>query len=356
MGEAYRLYRGVQAGGDLSGLAEVEAKTREVLRRWRAWPDAYLLRAEVRFSQHRLADARRELEAAPGLAATPRGRALLAGIDLEDGRHSEARRSLEELAGTGAGWDDLARLAHYHAVMGDADAADRWYAAAAAELTAKEMRSYAWVEVRRGLLDLRRGRYDEAADHYERAGRADPGSWVVQDHVAELLGARRELDRAVALYEDVAARVPRPELQQALGDLWAFAGRLDLARRWHERALATYLASAGRGEVHYLHHLAGLLADVRPGPEAVAWARRDLELRRGPAVHAGLAWALHRAGRAGEACRAMDEALASGARSAELLARAAAIRAAAGRADESGWLRRRALAMDPRLGDFRAHR
>jgi tetratricopeptide (TPR) repeat protein len=240
--------------------------------------------------------------------------------------------------------------------MGDADAADRWYAAAADELTAKEMRSYAWVEVRRGLLDLRRGRYEAAAGHYERAGRAEPGWWVVQDHVAELLGARGELDRALAGYEELAGRVARPELQQALGDLHAFAGRPDRARPWHERALAVYRASAGRGEVHYLHHLADLLADVAPGQEAVAWARRDLALRRGFGAHAGLAWALHRAGRPGEAARSMDEALASGARSGQLLARAAAIQEAAGRAGEGRRLRERALAYDPRLGDFRAHR
>ena len=98
------------------------------------------------------------------------------------------------------------------------------------------------------------------------------------------------------------------------------------------------------------------MADVDPGPEAVAWARRDLELRRGFGAHAGLAWALHRAGRAGEAARAMDKALASGARSAQLLARAALVLAAAGRLEEGRRLRERALAYDPRLDDFRAHR
>ena len=356
MAAAYRRFRDVQGGGDLSGLAAVEAEAAEVLRRRGDWPDARLLLAEVRFAQHRLADARRELAAAPGLAGTPRGRALLAGIDLEDGRGAEARRALEELAGEGAGWDDLARLAHYHAVMGDADAADRWYDAAADELTAKEMREYAWVEVQRGLLDLRRGRYEETADHYERAGRAAPGWWVVQDHAAELLGARREFDRALASYEELAGRVPRPELQQAVGDLWAFMDRPERAGPWHERALAAYRASAARGEVHYLHHLADLLADVDPGAEAVAWARRDLELRRGFGAHAGLAWALHRAGRSGEAARAMDDALASGARSAQLLATAAVILSAAGRLGEGLLLRERALAYDPRLDDFRAHR
>jgi hypothetical protein len=34
------------------------------------------------------------------------------------------------------------------------------------------------------------------------------------------------------------------------------AGEASIAQRWHDRALAGYLQSADRGEVHYYHHLA----------------------------------------------------------------------------------------------------
>ena len=111
--------------------------------------------------------------------------------------------------------------------MGDLDDADRLYAQAGEEITAKEMRSFAWVELQRGLLALGRGRTGDAGAHYERANRAYSGYWLVNEYNAELLGASGRFDEAVALYEKVLARAPRPEIQQALGDLYVFMGKPD---------------------------------------------------------------------------------------------------------------------------------
>src|SRR6185503_2828417 len=107
-------------------------------------------------------------------------------------------------------WDKLARLAHFHFKMGDLEKADRLYDEAVDELTAKEMRHYSWLELQRGVLDLSRGHYGKARSHYERAERAYSGHWLVQEHVAELLGAEGKNDEAEAMYRRVIARVPRP--------------------------------------------------------------------------------------------------------------------------------------------------
>src|SRR5262249_53241974 len=147
--------------------------------------------------------------------------------------------------------------------LGEDDAADRHFEEAEDELTAKEMRHYAWLELQRGLLDLSRGRHAAAREHYERAERAYSGHWMVAEHRAELLAACGECEAALALYERVVAEVPRPELLQALGELCAHMGRAERAEACFEQALAAYLDSAARGEVHYLHHLADFYADVR---------------------------------------------------------------------------------------------
>jgi hypothetical protein len=123
------------------------------------------------------------------------------------------------------------------------------------------------------------------------------------------------------------AEVDRPEFIEALGTARRAAGDADRAALCHATALSAYLASVGRGEVHYLHHLAAFHADVHPhAAAAVAWAQQDAELRRSGTTLSLLAWCLHRAGRRDEALAVLDEAFALGAGDPRLQARAREIR------------------------------
>jgi tetratricopeptide (TPR) repeat protein len=150
---------------------------------------------------------------------------------------------------------------------------------------------------------------------------------------------------------------PRPEIEQALGDLFAFIGRSRDARAWHDRALSGYLASVDRGEMQYLHHLAGFFADVRmDGQTALVWARRDAALRRNVSTLDALGWALFRAGRFVEARDAMGAALASGARDAHLFVHAAMVHLAAGYAENGRRLLAQAAELNPHYDAFHAHR
>ena len=219
------------------------------------------------------------------------------------------------------------------------------------------MRAYAWVRLQRGLLELRRGRHDAAMGHYRRAEQAYSGYWLVDEHIAELLGAQGKFDAAIALYRRVVARAPRPELHQALGDLYNFAGRPAEAAPWHDKALALYLESVQRGEVHYYHHLASFYADVRgDGAAAVKWARQDVELRPNAGTREALAWALYRDGRYADALAVVTEALASGVKDAHLFFHAGMIHLAAGMNAEGRALLDRATAINPRYASFHVHR
>jgi tetratricopeptide (TPR) repeat protein len=241
--------------------------------------------------------------------------------------------------------------------MGDVPGADNLYLQAEDELTAKEMRPYAWLELQRGMLDLTQGRYEEAGAHYARSRRAYSGHWQVDEQLAELLAAQGRFDDAVALYEDLVARVSKPELRQTLGELYEFMGKSDEAQPWYEEALASYLESAKRGDVHYYHHLTDFYADVREdGAEAVKWARKDLALRANFSTQAALAWALYRNGEFTEALDAMNQALSSGARDAEIFLEAGMIHRAVGmeRAGREYFLA--AAEINPKHMDFHAHR
>src|SRR4029453_11742096 len=125
---------------------------------------------------------------------------------------------------------------------------------------------------------------------------------------------------------------------------------------WYERALAGYLESAGRGEVHYYHHLADFYADVREdGREAVKWARKDIELRENFSTQAALAWASYRCGRFADAVEVIDRALSSGVKDAHLFAQAATIYRAAGRIEEGASYLQMAAAINPYHDGFHVH-
>jgi len=323
---AYRLYQHATLTGSLHELGRAEASIDRGIGQVRQPSDLYFLKASLAFTLHRLADVRRSLETCATLRDSTQGRALQADLDCQEGRYDLAREGYERLIDDDPTWDNLSRLAQLKAHMGDIAGADLLYARAQDQLTAKEMRHYAWVELHRGRLDLSRGRFEDAQAHYERSGRAYSGYWLVDERVAELLRVRGDIEQAIALCERVVARAPRPEVQQMLGELCQRINRPAEAESWFEKACSTYLESAARGEVHYYHHLADFYADVRlDGAEAVKWALKDVELRDNFATRAALAWAFYRASRFAQARDQIDRALASGAIDARLFYRAGMI-------------------------------
>jgi tetratricopeptide (TPR) repeat protein len=354
---AYGLYQRAALTGRLEEFAAAEVAIAEAFDQIGPWPDLCLVKAHLEMKFHRLAETKRTLAMAPGLAESYPGRVVWSDIHLQEGRYAEAKQMCEALVAEDRTWDNLARLAYWESKFGRIEDAERIYAEAEDEIIAKEMRGYAWVQLQRGLLDLRRGRYQEAAAHYRRAGESYSGYWLVDDHLAELSGSQGKYDEAVALYKRVLAETPRPELQQAFGELYATMGEQREAEKWFDKALAGYLDASENGGVHYYHHLVDFFSDVREnGPEAVMWASRDFELRQNFGTEGALAWALYRHGQIEEAEAMMDRALASGVQDGHLFAKAATIKESAGRKSESEELSRRAFAMNPYHQGFHVHR
>jgi tetratricopeptide (TPR) repeat protein len=351
------LYQHAVHIGNLADLEAVDPVIDEGIRQIRFPGDLYFLKANLAFKLHRLDDVRRNLEADPFLPASPEGRVIQADLDFQEGRYASAREGYQGAIASHRTWDNLARLAHFEATMGDAARADDLYAEAEDELTAKEMRSFAWVELQRGLLDLAYGRHIEAGDHYARAERAYSGHWLTAEHQAELLGAQGRYDEAAALYQDIVGQVAKPEIWQAFGELLTVMGEGERAQSWLAKALAGYLDPARRGAVHYYHHLVDFYADVlKDGAEAVKWARMDIALRDNFSTQAALAWALYRDGQFEDALHFISRALGSGARSAHLFSRAAVITRAAGRAEEAESYAKLAAEINPRHRSFHVHR
>jgi tetratricopeptide (TPR) repeat protein len=128
------------------------------------------------------------------------------------------------------------------------------------------------------------------------------------------------------------------------------------AERWFEKALAAYLESAARHEVHYYHHLVDFYADVRKdGREAVKWARKDVSLRDNFSTQSALAWALYRDGQLDEALARINQALSSGVRDAHIFSHAATIHRALGASDRSDRYLQMAAEINPHYRNFHVH-
>jgi len=353
---AFRLFHRASLTGLLAHFEQADAAIVEALADFGAKEDLCLLKANLEFRFHRNGAARRQVHRSPLLAGRLEGRVLLADLDFQEGRYEAARVELERVLQENRAWDTLARLAYWHGKLGDPAEADRLYEEAEDDLTAKQMRSFAWLELQRGVLAFTHGQFGAARRHYERAERAYPGHWHTAEHAAELMAAEGRFEEAAAAFLAVIDRAPKPELQQALGEVYLLAGRPSDAQHWLDVALAAYLQSADRGEVHYYHHLADFYTDARPdGAEAVRWARKDLELRPNFSTQAALARALHRNGRIPEAAEYIRLALASGVKDAGIFAGAAAIFEAGGASEESRRCAEEAARINCRHGCFHMH-
>lgn len=304
----------VLTGGHPEDLLSLGSDLDRALARFPGWPDLALLRAGVALAVHRADVARAALDAVPDLADRPPGRVLAADLALFAGHYAAARRGYEEAARDDPLWDTVARLAALAVATGRFDQAEARYAEAEDEITAKQMRAFAWVRVQRGDLALALGDLDRADRLLDDADEAYSGWWYVAAHRAALdLAAGRPVD-AAAGYRRVLAEVDRPEYREALGTALARTGDAAAAARCHAAAREAYLRSALRGEVHYLHHLAAHYADVVPDAQAaVVWAERDAGLRRSGPTLSLLGWCLFRAGEVGRARAVIAEALALGA-------------------------------------------
>jgi tetratricopeptide (TPR) repeat protein len=348
----YLLYQRASIFGDLSKLSVVARAIERAVPLLTHPGDLYLLKANVAFKLHRLADVEAALLAIPTAGHCMEARLLCADLDFQYGRYREAETGYIAAIEVERSWSGLARLAYFRGKMGDLEGADRLYREAEDELTAKEMRSYAWLEVQRGFLAFSRGACPDARSHYHIAEAAYPGYWLVNEYQAELLGAEGRHAGAIELFQRLAAANNRPDLLQAIAELCEISEQVDAARHWQGRALAGYLQSAQSGEVHYYHHLTDYYADVaKDGAAAVTWARADLQLRENFATQSALAWALYRNAEFTEARSWIDRALASGVVDAHLLLRAAKIYAGAGGRD----FLERAKKLNPFVESFHLH-
>jgi len=322
-------------------------------------PGGLALAARVDLAMHRFAEAR---DRARQLCAIQPGRmsalAILGDALLELGDLDAAAKVFDEMASlVSKSVTAESRLARLALLRGRHDEARAHFTAALDATPASLPLTVAWCHVQLGELAFRTGDWEGAETNYEAALRAFPDWWSAREHLAELRGAQGRTGEALALYTQVIAQTPRPDLLQAAGDLLLFVRRPEDARSWHDRARTAYLIAAGTNPTLHAHHLAGFFSDSQEdAAEAVKWARRDLESRHSGYAWDALAWALNKQGDLPASVDASKKALATGLADPHVLYHAAMIHISAGEIAAGQALLRRCAEVNPHFNAFHAHR
>lgn len=215
----YLLYQRSALSGDYKDYRLVETALEKAFALFGESQSLYLIRAYFNFKLHRLDQAKQDLEKLANLSSGLQVRALWADISFQEGHYAKALAAYESLEADFESWDTLARWADYELKTGHPDKADAFYQRAREKMNAKEMRSYAWLELQRGLIDFEYGRYAEALAHYRQADREYSGYWLIEEHIAEVLALMGNTNEAVALYEEIIQKTGAPEFMTALASL-----------------------------------------------------------------------------------------------------------------------------------------
>jgi tetratricopeptide (TPR) repeat protein len=261
-------------------------------------------------------------------------------IDLQQDLYAYSRLAgLKSLGGDGAG----ALVALQQAL-------------AAGQTSGSPQEHIAWVQWQLGneYFALALGNLTHAEASYQLARTTYPNYYRALAGLAQIQVAHQQYPEAIALYQQALTVIPLPEYAAALGDVLTKVGRHGDATKQYDLVehighLTTF------NQVLYNRELATFYVDhdVKP-TEALALARKELEVRQEIYAYDLLAWALYKNGHLQEARAAIAEALKLGTQDARLFFHAGMIHARLdARALATTYLRR-ALAINPHFHLFHA--
>ena len=358
LGSAY--LQKARESGDLTFYPKAETAFRTALARNPQHSTAQSLLAAALISQHRFAEAITNAEIV--IKKSPDDfftHGVLGDAALETGDTAKAEAAYKKMLKLNPSLFAYSRIANLKYLRGDISGSLDNFSEAieSGERESASKESLAWCHTQKGEIHFRTGDFRQAATNYDAALKIFPDYFSAWEHLAELRAAETNFTEAISLYKKAIERVPRPEFQQALGDVYTFMGKTTDAKPWHDCALKGYLDAADRGQMHYYHHLATFYCDVhRDSAEALKWARKDFEVRKNVFACDALAWALFQNAEFESAAEIMKKTLALGTRDAHLFFHASMIYMRGGNPVEGKKLLREIREINPRYETFHAHR
>ncbi|MBM4259304.1 MAG: tetratricopeptide repeat protein [Deltaproteobacteria bacterium] len=250
-------------------------------------------------------------------------------VDLRPGVAAYARLSyIRELYGDMAGATEVMKLAVNAGYLHDPE-------------------PLAWSLVQLGNLYFHQGQLAAAESECQTALHVFPHYAHAQAALARVRGAQQRYAEAIELYRQATGAVPSPDTITAFGDLLAFAGTQEDAKKQY--ALVEYVegVNAAKNDT-YTRQLALFYADHdRQLDEAVKLAELESTRRRDIYTYDTLAWVYYKAGRLTEAQQAMVQALRLGTKDAVLFFHAGMIAYGAGEPEKATHYLQLALKTNP---------
>ena len=316
----------------------------------------HLERAGFNFAVHRLAAMGPDLMAVDHYAIPDAGEVaavleLRGDIAFYTGHYPEAKALYQRSRATLPSIAANAKLGNWYWRMGDDDAAMDALDEADRGITGPQQQLHAFVELRRGILDLSRGRWPEAEHRFRRADDMFPGWWVIEEQLATVRALRGAPDEAMAIFKRMAARDNQPDAWDGIAGLYRARGDFAMAQAAAATAGAMWDARLAILPEAALGHAIDHLLAFGDAARALDAAQRNYALRPYGDAATALAAAYLANHRAADALAVLRPLFAQGWTSAEPHIIASEAHALLGQGQAADAERRAALAINPRSLD-----
>ena len=311
-----------------------------------------LTSASIAFALHRFGEAEARLDVAQQrllLPSTERAviEAMRADLAFHSGDLAQALEGYELAHALYPSPSTSVRQGVHAFKRGDLEGARRWLDEAVTRAEREDEMTLAWALLQRGIVELDSGHWEQARAWFVQADEAFPGWFLIEEHIAEVTGLLGQWPEALARYQDIAARVPLGEFQDALAGAWEALGRADEAARWRAQAAQTFERDVARyPQAVYGHGLDFFLAGEDTA-RALELARANWELRPGCEAGVKLAQAYVRVSRLDQAAERVEACLTTAWSTADLHATAYVIYTIEGQRERAEEQRALAIARHP---------
>jgi tetratricopeptide (TPR) repeat protein len=278
--------------------------------------------AQLQLSQHKFKEAVATAEQCLRVRADDAAAyGILGDAHLELGDYEAAFAAFDRMMALRPGTASYARMSYALELRGDFEGALKAMRLAADAGTGADLEGLAWTHAQVGELLLRMNRPSEAMTAFAQASRAFPGHPFAMAGYARAIARVGRREEAIGLVRQLLAVSPSPDAHAQLGDLLTEAGRATDATREYALAEAGWRSDAPEPKA-----LAKFLADRGERlDDAVAIAEQAMATRNDIYTADALAWAYFKAGRVGDAHKAIAAARRTGTRDPEILRHARAI-------------------------------
>jgi len=267
-----------------------------------------ILRAQVRSSLHRFADAEADLAAAERLGAKVDALATTrATVWQATGRYNDALALRRQVADRHPDLSSLGAEAALLADMGEIDRAEKLFIEAQHHFPDVAAFPVAWLYFQEGLMWQREGRLARARELLEAAVARLPAYAPAVAHLAGIEAQTGNRARAIALLRPLVDGSDDPEYPGQLADLLRADGKSDEARALREKASARYQELLAKHPEAFADHAARFYLADEP-KRALPLAEKNLAARKTPDAYALVIECALAAGDQARACAAADAA------------------------------------------------